>query len=142
MMDVTELAHWRYRIQALTHEIPFTESMLHDARKLANLGITVDPYWQKESQRIQGQLDFEKYLLEEAKYKVMVGETLRVGDTVWVAETNPAVQPAPKDYWVNGHLSVHSSPELAQSALQEWADKHPEYGGVVDLDVHKMRVDA
>lgn len=66
-MNMTELAHWRYRVKALAVDIQETKRVLIQAG--------AEPLFAGEVRELQAQLDFERWLLEEARYKVILGET-------------------------------------------------------------------
>lgn len=94
-MNVTELAHWRYRVKAITADIAQIESDRRSSWSSPYLyypfPISDDPedtakYEAKIARHeasilarhevIQGELDYNHYLLEEARYKVELGEVL------------------------------------------------------------------
>jgi hypothetical protein len=68
-MDATELAHWRYRLKALTVE---EEKWRHSEERLLT-SLTAPRDW--VIQTTQGH-DMAKYLLEEAKYMSELGTLL------------------------------------------------------------------
>jgi hypothetical protein len=65
-MDVTELAHWEYRCAALDESIRKTEDVRRRARR--------DSFFTGDSiADLDQHLDCERWLLEEARYKVTLG---------------------------------------------------------------------
>jgi hypothetical protein len=59
---------------------------------------------------------------------------------VFVAVTNPLGTP-PRGYNEAAHVSVHRSEASAQAALDRWAHENPEFGGYVQFDCLKQRVE-
>jgi hypothetical protein len=82
MMDITELAHWRYRIPALQAELRNAEGLqeiLARWRYQPRLDKNMLPVWEPkppsewELESIQ-KCKLIRWLIEEAKYKVQLGE--------------------------------------------------------------------
>lgn len=90
-MSPTELAHWKYRVPAITADIAKIGKVLDQTRNLASntrwsalgrgatteelrAGMKVRNTWDDEVDALNDELDLARYLLEEAKYKVIYGE--------------------------------------------------------------------
>lgn len=71
-MDATELAHWRYHAKALFSDVAFTTSIL----KRLKLDPYAHSYMADEIVAVEDQLRYEKWLLEEARYKVELGHAV------------------------------------------------------------------
>lgn len=65
-MDATELAHWRYRVKALETDISVTEYEYRHFREVEPDHLLAED--------AEAQLNFERYLLEEAEYMCELGE--------------------------------------------------------------------
>lgn len=72
MMDDTELAHWRYRVKALARDVEDTQATLRNMRN-----VTI-PWWSPQDfADVEHDLHWQRYLLEEAQYKVELGMVQR-----------------------------------------------------------------
>lgn len=81
-MSPTELAHWRYRVQALTDQPDEIRSNIRHvqswARQQQDVPGPIDPesYWGQEVAALNDELDMTRWLLEEAKYMSILGDLL------------------------------------------------------------------
>lgn len=73
MMDATELAHWRYRVKALLRDEVASRNTLSEFCSSGGLVFPYD-YVQEATTLLESQLALEQWLLEEARYKVELGE--------------------------------------------------------------------
>lgn len=82
-MNVTELAHWRYRVKALTIDKDEYQRVVSDAKQVDPgiwfdvfdlFGIPRDPSFKEMLAIIEEGLRVAQYLLEEAKYMCELGE--------------------------------------------------------------------
>jgi hypothetical protein len=95
-VNLTELAHWTYRTKAIPAEIAETERLIKGWRETRPWMCNPEPTekqtrdhekwvaeWQHDMDGLQEKLNFEKYLLEEAKYYVILGQLVTGIQDTW-----------------------------------------------------------
>lgn len=74
-MDNTEYAHWCYRVRALRRDVDELEGQVRRFPAMAQL--PEGSLWHKVIADSKEMLVFQRWLLEEARYKICLGEVER-----------------------------------------------------------------
>lgn len=75
-MNVTELAHWRYRVKALQADLSQAQAPVTDYRYMEMLygSDQAAEYWHEQRVEAERGIEMIRWLLEEAKFMVELGE--------------------------------------------------------------------
>lgn len=72
-MNVTELAHWKYRIAALTADVTKGDELLRKAALSYEPWLMPGDTWDRLIEDLKQELALQKWLLEEAHYMSILG---------------------------------------------------------------------